>query len=147
MSANTKLSVPFTLRQIKTIQFATFDQEICDTEKINLESAVTFKIDSKNRFIGVFNKFSLYQNEKVLLVIEANCNFEIEKNGWDSLVNKDEGTIILPSGLAQHLAVLTVGTTRGILHAKTEGTPFNRFFLPTIDVTKLVKDNVKFKTT
>ena len=44
----------------------------------------------------------------------------------------------------KHLSVITVGTARGVLHAKTENTPFNKFVLPTINVTELVKEDVSF---
>jgi len=38
---------------------------------------------------------------------------------------------------------LTVGTVRGILHTKTEGTNFNGFVIPTINVTELVTSDVR----
>ena len=41
--------------------------------------------------------------------------------------------------------MLTIGTTRGVLHSKTENTPFNSFLLPTLNVNELVKKDVVFK--
>lgn len=41
--------------------------------------------------------------------------------------------------------MLTIGTTRGVLHSKTENTPFNSFLLPTLNVMELVKKDVVFK--
>jgi len=43
-----------------------------------------------------------------------------------------------------HLSVMTVGTARVVLHTKTEGTFFNRFLLPTINVPELVTDDIQF---
>ncbi len=37
--------------------------------------------------------------------------------------------------------MLCVGTARGILHAKTEGTAFNDFILPAINVEELVEED------
>jgi hypothetical protein len=59
--------------------------------------------------------------------------------------NADEKEIILPCGFAQHLLVLTIGTVRGILHAKTEGTAYNQYVLPTINVAEMLKEDVKFR--
>lgn len=42
------------------------------------------------------------------------------------------------------MAVLAVGTTRGILHTNTENTPFNQFLIPAINVAQLVKEDFKF---
>lgn len=41
--------------------------------------------------------------------------------------------------------MLTIGTARGVLHSKTESTPFNSFLLPTLNVNELVKKDVVFK--
>jgi hypothetical protein len=54
-------------------------------------------------------------------------------------------TIILPKGFVRHLAVLTVGTVRGILHTKTEGTDSNKFVLPTINVADMISDDAVLK--
>ena len=43
-----------------------------------------------------------------------------------------------------HLIVLTIGTVRGILHAKTEGTKYNSYILPTINVAELIKTDIVF---
>ena len=57
----------------------------------------------------------------------------------------DDNTYLVAKGLAVHFAVLTIGSARGILHAKTEGTPFNEFLLPTIDVNNMLEEDVIFK--
>jgi hypothetical protein len=43
-----------------------------------------------------------------------------------------------------HLTMITVSSVRGVLHAKTEGTIFNKYLLPTLDVTEMVKEDVEF---
>ncbi|MPN63841.1 hypothetical protein SDC9_211608 [bioreactor metagenome] len=53
--------------------------------------------------------------------------------------------LLVPKNFMQHLAVITIGTARGILHAKTENTPFNQYVLPTINVSEMIKDDVTFE--
>ncbi len=60
------------------------------------------------------------------------------------MFKSDINTLIVPKGLLCHLAMLTVGTSRGILHAKTEGTCFNKYVLPTINVTEIIKEDASF---
>ena len=50
----------------------------------------------------------------------------------------------LPSGFVCHLAMLAIGTARGVLHAKTENTLFNKYLIPTINVAELIKDDIIF---
>ncbi|HTO34642.1 MAG TPA: hypothetical protein VLZ72_00270, partial [Flavobacterium sp.] len=71
--------------------------------------------------------------------------FEIEKDDFLNKVKQDNNTYLVAKGLAVHFAVLTIGSARGVLHAKTEGTPFNEFLLPTIDVNNMLKENIVFE--
>jgi len=57
-------------------------------------------------------------------------------------INTELKSIILPVSLITHMAVLTVGTARGILHSKTENTKFNKYLLPTINVTESLKSDI-----
>jgi hypothetical protein len=43
------------------------------------------------------------------------------------------------------MGMITVGTCRGILHAKTENTKFNQFLIPTINVAELIKEDSVFE--
>ena len=60
------------------------------------------------------------------------------------MVDNKTNTLNVPHGFPGHLAMLTGGTTRGILHAKTEGTCYNQYVLPTINVTEIIKEDASF---
>lgn len=140
---NKQLTIPFSLLRIKTEQFAAFDIESTKLDSTALEAAIRFGIDRSNRLVGVYTKITFLQEEKPFLLVEVRCDFQIEASAWQNLI-KDSGQIVLPLALAQHLGVLSIGTTRGVLHAKTEGSPFNNYLIPTLDVTQLVKSDVFF---
>ena len=40
------------------------------------------------------------------------------------------------------MATIVVGTVRGIIHAKTEGTVLNAIVLPPINLTEIIKDDI-----
>ncbi len=48
----------------------------------------------------------------------------------------------MPKNFAQHIGVITVGTARGILHTKTEGTILNSLIIPSINVLELVPNDI-----
>lgn len=56
-------------------------------------------------------------------------------------INKDNTKLTVDKGFLQHMAMITVGTTRGILHSKTDNTRFNKYHLPTINVARLISEN------
>ena len=42
--------------------------------------------------------------------------------------------------------MLTIGTARGVLHSKTENTPYNKYLLPTLNVSDLVNNDLILKS-
>ena len=61
------------------------------------------------------------------------------------MLDSEHQKLTVQKGFLQHMAVLTVGTTRGILHAKTENTPFNRYHLPTINLKDMINQDSVFQ--
>ena len=86
------------------------------------------------------------QEKSPFLLLEIGCHFEIIKEHWNTIFNSNTNELKLSKELARHLVMLTVGTLRGVLHAKTENTPFNMFLFPTINVTEMVKEDVTIET-
>ena len=74
----------------------------------------------------------------------TNCNFIVENNSWEKL-KTEENKIKLPKGFLSHLATISMGTTRGILHTKTENTIFNHFTLPLINVKEMIQEDQPFE--
>ena len=68
--------------------------------------------------------------------------FKIEDKSWGGFIKKKE--IIFPKAFVAHMAMITVGTSRGILHSKTEGTPYNELILPTLNVADMIPEDIKF---
>jgi hypothetical protein len=90
---------------------------------------------------------SFESNKNRFLSIEASCQFKITEDAWSNFLDQDTNTLKVSKGFLSHLAVLTIGTTRGILHAKTEGTCFNKYVLPTINVTEIIKEDFDLDST
>jgi hypothetical protein len=139
--------INFGLRKITTQQFAViesaFDQK---SDNIELGTALRFGFDLDKKIVIVFLSINFSQNKNPFLILEIGCYFEIVNNQLDNLYDNELNEIKLPIALARHLVMLSVGTIRGVLHAKTENTVFNKFFLPTVNVNELVRDDVVIKT-
>ncbi|AFM03293.1 hypothetical protein Fleli_0835 [Bernardetia litoralis DSM 6794] len=135
--------IQFSLKKINTEQFAIVEDVYnSQIEDINLEVHINFGTSSESSSIVSIIKFQFKQNDKFFLIIEVSCEFSVEKGKWNEF--RKEGKLIIPQGFLAHLAMITVGTTRGVLHSKTTNTKFNNFILPTIDVTKIVTEDGKF---
>ena len=143
--AEEKNKIGFALKKITTEQFAIIESSFKDGDLVELKAGLRFGINFENNIISVVFMTSLIQKKSPFLIIEVGCHFNITTEAWNSFYNEPKTELIVPRGFIGHLVMLTIGTTRGVLHSKTENTPFNSFLLPTLNVNELVKKDVMFK--
>jgi len=141
---NKKKQIEFKLIGIKTEQFATIEENYNSEKKAELSSGLQFKLDHKNKEIGVNILFQFLQEDKVFLKAIVSCSFRIEEEAWDTFLNDDKSKMIVPKNFITHLTVLSIGTARGVVFAKVENTEYSKFIIPTINVTKMIKKDIVF---
>ena len=127
---------------IKTDQFAIIDEAYKKTGPLKITTNLSYGINEVDKTIAVEVGFNFIKKETPFLIIGVQAFFEITKEGWEKIYNVENKQVVIPKKLISHLTVLTIGTTRGILHAKTEGTPYNSIILPTVNVNDLVTEDV-----
>jgi hypothetical protein len=137
-----KTQVGFVLKGIKTEQFAIIEENFVAKKESGLSTELQFKLNQTNKQIAVFLGFEFMQGKKIFLKIQVSCHFETEESSWNSFIKKNK--IIVPKGFLAHLAMITTGTARGILFAKTEATQFSKFIVPTLNVTEMIKEDASF---
>lgn len=133
--------IAFGLRQIETRQFATFGDGKCDIDLLNEQLEFSFGTSYENRIIGCTFLYSLIVGELPFVKIEVACHFNIEEQSWKQLVDSKKTQLVLPKKFAQHLANVTVGTSRGILHTKTEGTAFHQYPIALINLENIFQED------
>jgi hypothetical protein len=138
-----KPQIGFALNRITTEQFAVFENVFDEREEININAEVRFGADYESKVIAAFALFKFEQNQSVFLLIEASCHFNIDDNAWKSFSDA-EHKLKVDKGFLSHLAMFTVGTARGILHSRTEGTRFNEYCLPTINLSEMITNDAFF---
>ncbi|BDD00753.1 hypothetical protein [Persicobacter psychrovividus] len=132
----------FKLIGIKTEQFATFEEYLPKQDQsIELNAEIKQGVNSDDKIIAIVPKFTFSVNGHVFLSLSIVVQYLIAPDDWRSFVDADQNIVIIPKDLLTHLGFLAVSTCRGTLHAKTEGTPFNHFLLPLIDVNQLIKED------
>lgn len=137
-----KPKIGFSLHKIIDQQFAIIEESYNENEEVNLSTEINFAFDKENRIVVVFTKFIYLQNNIPFIIIEIGFQFMFDEPTWNNFYNIETKKITIPKQIAQHLSVITIGTARGILHTKTEGSKFNMFLLPSINVTEILKEDV-----
>ena len=136
--------IGFKLNKINTQQFAIIEDSYnSKNDDFTIETNLGFGVDSKNAAIISLVKIQFEQNDVPFLIIEVSCEFDIVSKFWKEFDSEDN--IRMPKGFMAHLAMITVGTIRGVLHTKTENTKFNEFILPTLNVTEMITKDGEFK--
>ncbi|SEM57288.1 hypothetical protein SAMN05216436_105215 [bacterium A37T11] len=145
MAKKAKAGVGFKIRKIATEQFAVLEENFVEGEKVRLNNGFRFGVHKTDHIIVVFANFKFEIQKKPFLLIEAGCYFAINAESWKEFLSDEEKKLTIPKNLLSHLATLSVGTARGILHAKTENTPFNKYFIPSINVAEMINEDIVFE--
>lgn len=132
--------VPFALSKIQTLEFAILEKSYSQNEEVQITQEFNFSVDPLNKQVGIAPRHE-YIQQSPFLILEVRCVFTIAEVAWNKWMDTAKGTFTLPRNIATHMAVLSVGTARGVLHAKTEGNYFNMFVLPTWNLSKVILDD------
>lgn len=136
----------FALTGLRTVSFAIIEAANKKTGKTNLITGLSFGLDIDDNVVTCSTRFSFEKKQDhPFLLLEIQALFEIEKNDFVNKMKQDDNSYLIAKGLAIHFAVLTIGSARGVLHAKTEGTPYNDYLLPTIDVNDMISEDIIFE--
>lgn len=127
------------MNRIRVDQFAILTDSI-PPEDLSLGFSISFGVAPSIHEVCTTVRFDISHAESPLLILELSCFFEIREEDWNKF--KQDNKVIIPKGLLAHFGVHTIGTARGILHCKTEGTQLNAFILPPINVSERITEDI-----
>lgn len=133
-------SIGFTMTKIETKQFAIFEENYVKEEKLQMSVDLSFSVNTEKHIIGVSSKVTFSISDKLIVLLEVLCHFKIQEESWISFLHDYE--IKFPVDFLRHISMHTIGTSRGILHSRTENTIFNCIILPPINVTQIVTEDL-----
>lgn len=142
MSNNKNNLLGFAFAKITTEQFAILAEDVDINESFELQTQLRFGINVSDKVLAIYPKFRFEYKEKPFLILESSSQFKIKDETWESLTDKENATIVFPRNFIIHLILLSIGTARGILHAKTENSVFSPLVLPTINADKIIDGDV-----
>lgn len=135
------MMIHFRMNRISVNQFAILAENIPDSE-INLSTELTFQYSEESKAIACIADFKFKANDTVFMVLKCQCEFKVKDEDWNQF--HSEKGLTLPKQILEFFAVHTIGTSRGILFSRTEGTPFNQIILPPINVENLIERDLSF---
>ena len=125
-------TIQYALRGVSIDQFATPFEPTSDNIQLNLN--IPIRTNYQEHAIAVGANIQFLESDKPFIIAEVMCHFIIEDSCWNALTENGKKDAVLPKGLVNNLARIAISTSRGALCAKTEKTPFARFFLAIIEM-------------
>ncbi len=131
--------VQFRMSRISVEQFAILVEEAPQAE-IVVDSDVSFGVIPNKQVVAVKFNITFTHEDKKLLVMELHCYFNVRPEDWKRF--EKENKVVIPKDLLAHFAMHTVGTARGVLYCKTEGTLYNQFIIPPMNVAERIPEDI-----
>ena len=125
-------------------QFATFEDGYAeDNREISISCKFTFAYNFSQNIVCCTNSVSISKEGDVLVKADLDGYFVINPESVASISDAD--AVVLPPELQAQFASLTYGTLRGVIFAKTIGTPFSKIVLPPNDVLEVMKTPLRIQ--
>lgn len=126
-------------------QFATFEDGYTeDGKEITISCKFTFAYNFSENIVCCTNSISISKEGNVLVKADLEAYFVITPTSVASLLDAD--AVVIPPDLQAQFASLTYGTMRGVVFAKTLGTPLSKIVLPPNDVLEVMKDPLRIQS-
>lgn len=125
-------------------QFASFvDAYVAEEMSLELSSSFQFSYNFDNNVVCCTTTVIITNETNAVLKAELNSYFNIQSKSADSMMEGD--CIVLPIDLMAQFASLGYGSMRGVIYAKTMGTPLEKIILPPNDIQNIFTAPVKFR--
>lgn len=133
--------IPYRISKIETKQFAIFPDKLINGSTLDIQTNYNFEIRSDLSHIRCSSVINFFQKEQLLLVLEIACYFDIAPEGIEFIKEQNK----VPVEFLRYMATIAVGTARGIIHAKTEGTVLSSIVLPPVNLVDVIKVDMDLK--
>ena len=125
--------IPFRIFKIENDPIDLHADLIEDIAQLELEFQVAFNGNLKNRIVGCKTDYVFRQKNNVIVsALTVYCYFMIQEDFVKSKVQNNK--LLLSKDFLRYLSTISVGTARGIQHAKTQGTILNSLVIPPINL-------------
>jgi len=145
MAQEKQIQIQFKLVDVQQIQFAVLTNEWPKGE-MQITNQLQFNSDTDHRVVRCVANFEFKKNDITQLILVVQSVYEFSVDTWSALYNLQNDEWVLPAGLVQHLADITLGAARGILSVRTEenkATP--RVLLPLINPGQIIQGNLRLR--
>lgn len=143
MEQGKQIQIQFKLTDVQEVQFASLINEWPEGEQ-QVNNQLNFNAETDKRIVRCMAHFEYKQNDITQLLLTVQTVFNFAPESWSAMYQLQGDEWILPAGLLQHMADITIGAARGILSVRTQEQGFPRVVLPLIPPAQIIRNNIRF---
>ena len=127
--------IPFRIFKIENDPIVLHADAFDPKGEMEFEFQVSYNGSLNDHIIGCKTEYLFKQKDVIVSDLTVYCYFMIEEGFVQSKIQ--DGKLTLDKEFLRYLATISVGTARGIQHAKTQGTVLNPFVIPPINLMEI----------
>lgn len=139
-----QIQIQFRLMDIEQLQFVNLANQWPEGE-LQINNQLQFNCETDKRTVHCKTHFEYKKNDITQLLFSVQTTFEFAREGWSAMYQLQGDQWILPAGLVQHMADLTINAARGILAMRSQEEGLPKLILPLINPGQILKNNISFK--
>jgi len=139
-----QIQIQFRLMDVKQLQFVNLANEWPEGE-MQINNQLQFNSENDKRIVRCTANFEYKKNDITQLILGVQTVFEFTRDSWSSLYQLNEDQWVLPAGLVQHMADITISSARGIMAIRSEEAGIPKQILPLINPGQMLRNNIAFK--
>lgn len=139
-----QIQIQFRLMDIQQLQFVNLANQWPDGE-LQINNQLQFNCETDKRIVHCKTHFEYKKNDITQLLFSVQTTFEFAREGWSAMYQLQGDQWVLPAGLVQHMADLTINAARGILAVRSEEEGLPKLILPLMNPGQVLKNNIAFK--
>lgn len=141
---NKQIQIQFRLMDVRQLQFVNLANEWPEGE-MQVNNQLQFNSEVDKRIIRCNANFEYKKNDITQLILGVQAVFEFTRESWSALYQLNGDQWVVPAGLAQHMADITIGCARGIMAVRSEEAGIPKQILPLINPAQVMRNNIAFK--
>ncbi|MCD7722083.1 MAG: hypothetical protein LUC86_05040 [Prevotellaceae bacterium] len=143
MKEERQIQIQFRLADVEEVQFATLT-DVWPEGEMQVTNQLQFGAETDKRLVRCSVHFEYKKNDITQLLLTVQAVFAFARESWSTMYQLEGDEWVLPAGLLQHIADITIGAARGILAVRSADKGLPRVILPLVAVSQVVKNNIRF---
>lgn len=136
--------IPYKIIQIEIEKFEMSCKDLPESSQFEVRSSYSFQTGFDVECIRCVSSYAFYHESDILINLRLICVFQVEHNAFEGMFDEKREHFVIEKYFCQYMATIAVGAARGVIAAKTEGTPLSQLVLPPINLVETIKNDSIF---